>query len=116
MIDWESTADGNVKVLNPHAEFVYACVMQMIEGDLPRETEFLVRTSIGSGILVTGLPLLSNAKGSLSISKILPSVSWLRRYRKAGMVFDGVLVQIPTALAYPPKVIQCQPWRRSSVG
>lgn len=55
MIDWESTADGNVKVLNdtadfyryfdatPHAQFLYACVRQTIEDDLPRETEFLER-------------------------------------------------------------------------
>jgi hypothetical protein len=55
VIDWESTADGNVKVLNdtadfyrffdatPHAEFLYACVKQTIEDDLPRETEFLER-------------------------------------------------------------------------
>jgi Fic/DOC family len=54
-IDWEPTADGNVKVLNdtadfyrffdatPHAEFLYACVKQTIEVDLPRETEFLQR-------------------------------------------------------------------------
>ena len=55
VIDWEPTADGNVKVLNdtadfyrffdatPHAEFLYACVKQTIEEDLPRETEFLKR-------------------------------------------------------------------------
>ncbi|MGA3261486.1 MAG: Fic family protein [Bryobacteraceae bacterium] len=52
--DWEPTAD-NVKVLNdtsdfyrffdatPHAEFLYACVKQTIEEDLPRETGFLER-------------------------------------------------------------------------
>jgi hypothetical protein len=55
MIDWEPMADGNIKVLNdtadfyrffdatPHAEFLYACVKQTIEEDLPRETEFLER-------------------------------------------------------------------------
>jgi len=55
MIQWEPTANGNVNVLNetadfyrffdatPHAEFLYACVMQTIEEDLPRETEFLKR-------------------------------------------------------------------------
>jgi hypothetical protein len=55
VIDWEPTADGNVKVLNetadfyrffdatPHAEFLYTCVKQTIEEDLPRETEFLER-------------------------------------------------------------------------
>lgn len=55
MIEWEPTADGNVNVLNetadfyrffdatPHAEFLYACVKQTIEEDLPRETEFLKR-------------------------------------------------------------------------
>jgi hypothetical protein len=55
VIHWEPTADGNVKVLNdtadfyrffdatPHAEFLYACVQQTIEEDLPRETEFLER-------------------------------------------------------------------------
>jgi hypothetical protein len=53
MIDWEPTADGNVNVRNhtgdfyrffdatPHAEFLYACVRQTIEEDLPRETAFL---------------------------------------------------------------------------
>ena len=55
LIAWEPTADGNVKVLNdtadfyrffdatPHAEFLYACVKQTVEEDLPRETEFLKR-------------------------------------------------------------------------
>lgn len=55
MIDWKPTADGNVNVLNdtadfyrffdatPHAEFLYACVKQTVEEDLPRETEFLKR-------------------------------------------------------------------------
>jgi hypothetical protein len=55
MIDWEPTTDGNVNVLNdtadyyrffdatPHAEFLYACVKQTIEEDLPREAEFLER-------------------------------------------------------------------------
>lgn len=54
-IDWQPTADGNVKVLNdtadfyrffdatPHAEFLYACVRKTIEEDLPRETEFLTQ-------------------------------------------------------------------------
>ena len=53
VIDWQPTADGNVKVLNdtadfyrffdatPHAEFLYACVKKTIEEDLPRETGFL---------------------------------------------------------------------------
>jgi hypothetical protein len=55
VIDWEPTSDNNVNVLNdtadfyrffdatPHAEFLYACVKQTIEEDLPRETEFLKR-------------------------------------------------------------------------
>jgi hypothetical protein len=55
VIDWEPTYDNNVNVLNdtadfyrffdatPHAEFLYACVKQTIEEDLPRETEFLKR-------------------------------------------------------------------------
>ncbi len=54
-IDWRPTGSGNVNVLNdtadlyrffdatPHAEFLYACVKQTIEEDLPRETEFLKR-------------------------------------------------------------------------
>lgn len=54
-IDWQPTDDGNVRVLNdtgdfyrffdatPHAEFLYSCVRQTIEQDLPRETEFLTR-------------------------------------------------------------------------
>jgi len=55
VIDWEPTSENNVNVLNdtgdfyrffdatPHAEFLYACVKQTIEEDLPRETEFLKR-------------------------------------------------------------------------
>jgi hypothetical protein len=55
VIDWEPTAENNVNVLNdtadfyrffdatPQAEFLYACVKQTIEEDLPRETEFLKR-------------------------------------------------------------------------
>jgi Fic family protein len=50
---WEATPNGNVKVLNdtgdfyryfdatPHAEFLYACVRQTIEHDLPNETQYL---------------------------------------------------------------------------
>jgi hypothetical protein len=53
IVEWEPTADGNVNVLNdtadfyrffdatPHAEFLYSCVEQTVEEDLPRETEFL---------------------------------------------------------------------------
>ncbi|MGY4571829.1 hypothetical protein ACVWY5_004899 [Bradyrhizobium sp. USDA 3256] len=53
-IQWEATPRGNVRVLNdtadfyrffdatPHAEFLYACVRQTIERDLPNETNFLV--------------------------------------------------------------------------
>ncbi|WP_198024767.1 Fic family protein [Bradyrhizobium sp. Cp5.3] len=53
-IKWEATPAGNVKVLNdtadfyrffdatPHAEFLYACVRQTIERDLPNETRFLL--------------------------------------------------------------------------
>lgn len=53
VIAWESTAQGNVRVLNdtadfyrffdatPHAEFLYACVLKTIEEDLPNETAFL---------------------------------------------------------------------------
>jgi Fic family protein len=52
-IQWETTQKGNVKVLNdtadfyrffdatPHAEFLYECVRQTIEQDLPNETNFL---------------------------------------------------------------------------
>ena len=55
VIDWAPTPENNVKVLNdtgdfyrffdatPHAEFLYACVRQTIEEDLPREAEFLKR-------------------------------------------------------------------------
>ena len=50
-IDWRPAADGNVEALNdtadfyrffdatPHAEFLYACVRQTIEEDLPREPD-----------------------------------------------------------------------------
>lgn len=53
VIEWEPTDTGNVRVLNetadfyryfdatPHAEFLYECVEQTIEVDLPAETEFL---------------------------------------------------------------------------
>ncbi len=52
-IEWESTTDRNVKVLNqtdhlyrffdatPHVEFLFSCVQQTIEYDLPEETCFL---------------------------------------------------------------------------
>lgn len=52
-IQWEATQKGNVRVLNdtadfyrffdatPHAEFLYECVCQTIEEDLPNETNFL---------------------------------------------------------------------------
>ncbi|HIF09605.1 MAG TPA: Fic family protein [Sneathiellales bacterium] len=55
LIEWEPTENGNVHVLNetgdlyrffdatPHAEFLYGCVQQTIEKDLPNETDFLRR-------------------------------------------------------------------------
>jgi len=55
LIQWEPTKDNNIQVRNetadyyryfdatPHAEFLYACVKQTIEEDLPRETDFLRR-------------------------------------------------------------------------
>ncbi|GLS40236.1 cell division protein Fic [Mesorhizobium tianshanense] len=55
LIEWESTPQFNVRVLNetgdfyrffdatPHAEFLYACVQRTIERDLPDETAFLRR-------------------------------------------------------------------------
>jgi hypothetical protein len=54
-VDWKPTERGNVTVLNdtadfyrffdatPHAEFLYGCVQQTVEHDLPDETEFLRR-------------------------------------------------------------------------
>ena len=53
VIRWEATPDGNVRVLNdtadfyrffdatPHAEFLYSCVEQTIEEDLPNEARYL---------------------------------------------------------------------------
>jgi hypothetical protein len=53
VIQWEPTDTNNVNILNdtadfyrffdatPHAEFLYACVRQTIEHDLPEETRFL---------------------------------------------------------------------------
>ncbi len=53
LIEWETADDNNVKVVNktddyyrffdatPHAEFLYSCVMQTIDSDLPLEVEFL---------------------------------------------------------------------------
>ncbi len=55
VVRWEPTETFNVRVLNdtgdfyrffdatPHAEFVYECVRQTIEHDLPYETDFLRR-------------------------------------------------------------------------
>jgi hypothetical protein len=55
VINWQPTADGNVKVLNdtadfyrffdatPQAEFLFACVRKTVEEDLPHEAEFLQR-------------------------------------------------------------------------
>jgi hypothetical protein len=55
LIEWEPTEKLNVRVLNDtgdfyrffdatlHAEFLYACVRQTIESDLPAETDFLRR-------------------------------------------------------------------------
>ncbi|MBK7365378.1 MAG: Fic family protein [Nitrosomonas sp.] len=55
LIEWESTEKMNVRVLNdtgdfyryfdatPHVEFLYACVEQTIEIDLPQEINFLER-------------------------------------------------------------------------
>lgn len=53
LVRWRPTAHGNVEVLNdtadfyrffdatPHAEFLFACVAQTIDVDLPAETAFL---------------------------------------------------------------------------
>lgn len=53
LIEWRATADGNVDVLNDtadyyryfdataHAEFLYSCVEQTVEHDLPEEVRFL---------------------------------------------------------------------------
>ncbi|KAB2919365.1 MAG: Fic family protein [Hyphomicrobiaceae bacterium] len=55
VVPWEPTAQGNVRVTGdtadfyrffdatPHAEFLYACVQQTIEEDLPNEAGFLRR-------------------------------------------------------------------------
>jgi hypothetical protein len=55
LIEWESTAEGNVRVLNEmadfyrffdatlQAEFLYSFVRHTIEEDLPQETDFLMR-------------------------------------------------------------------------
>jgi hypothetical protein len=52
-IEWQTTPEGNVRVLNDtgdyyryfdataHAEFLYGCVEQTIEQDLPREVAYL---------------------------------------------------------------------------
>ena len=61
LVDWESTTEFNVRVLNdtgdfyrffdatPHAEFLYACVRKTIEDDLPKETDFLRRYDLFRG-------------------------------------------------------------------
>lgn len=53
LIEWEPTKDNNVRVLNrtddyyrffdatAHTEFLFSCVAQTIEKDLPEETQFL---------------------------------------------------------------------------
>jgi Fic family protein len=55
VIQWQATDDGNVTVLNdtgdfyrffdatPHAEFLYRCVQDTLEEDLPQESLFLQR-------------------------------------------------------------------------
>ncbi len=55
LIDWRPTGSGNIEVLNDtadyyryfdataQAEFLYACVQQTVEHDLPEETAFLRR-------------------------------------------------------------------------
>ena len=55
VIEWDATPEGNVNVKSgtadfyrffdatPHAEFLYECVRQTIDDDLPRETSFLAR-------------------------------------------------------------------------
>ena len=55
VIEWVATPEGNVNVKSgtadfyrffdatPHAEFLYECVRQTIDEDLPRETAFLAR-------------------------------------------------------------------------
>jgi hypothetical protein len=55
LIDWQPTGDGNVRVRNDtgdfyrffdattHAEFLFSCVQQTIEHDLPEEASFLER-------------------------------------------------------------------------
>ena len=55
VIEWEPTADGNVRVLNDtsdfyrffdataQVEFLYGCVRKTIDVDLPRETRFLAQ-------------------------------------------------------------------------
>src|SRR6056297_2923959 len=55
LINWEISEDNNVRVKNktddlyrffdatPHAEFLFSCVQQTIERDLPEEAEFLRR-------------------------------------------------------------------------
>ena len=53
LIDWRPTTTGNVEVLNEtadfykyfdateHAEFLYDCVRETVEDDLPREVKYL---------------------------------------------------------------------------
>ncbi len=53
LIEWRATADSNLDVLNDtadyyryfdataHAEFLYSCVEQTVEQDLPEEVRFL---------------------------------------------------------------------------
>jgi Fic family protein len=55
LIEWEPTDSGNVRVTSetadyyryfdatPHAEFLYACVQQTVDEDLPQETDYLRR-------------------------------------------------------------------------
>jgi hypothetical protein len=65
VIDWEPTPGSNVHVLNdtgdfyryfdatPQAEFLYGCVRQTIEEDLPNEADFLRRYDLFRGQLAT---------------------------------------------------------------
>jgi hypothetical protein len=81
VIRWEPTEGHNVRVLNdtadlyrffdatPHAEFIYACIAQTIEHDLPKEIRFLenfdrFRASV-DGIVDMPDRTLDNLLGSL---------------------------------------------------
>src|SRR3546814_2999616 len=102
-IEWEPTPEGNVRVLNDtadfyrffdataHVEFLYACVQQTIEEDLPREARLLEAfdsfneavqqiVAMPTGQLALLLKFLEQHAGRLRSDEHTSELRRLRRY------------------------------------